>query len=453
MSSGAASLRLLFALALPMVLARATQSVMTFADALMVEHLGTGAIAASATGGFNVFLFAILPMGTVFIVQSFVAQLVGRGDVEGTRRFAWYGLMIAGIAGVVGLALIPVIGPLLDLTDYSPAVRDQMDSYMTIRMYGITAIVAVEALGNWYGGLGNTWMSLVASIISMAVDLFLNWVLIFGNLGAPEMGVDGAALSSTIGSWVGFAFLVVAFYRRWGGAPRRRGQLGLSLRELWRVVRFGLPNGMNWFLEFAAFQVFINFVFGGLGDDTVAALNVVIAINSVSFMPAFGLASAGAILAGQAIGRGERDAVWPQVKLTLICTMTWMGVIGVLYLLAPAKLMALFDSEGRSTVLVTTGATMLAISAAWQLFDAIGMTLSETLRSAGDTLWTATARFVLAWAVFLPAAVLVVVEWDGGALGAMACLVGYLALLAGAFAYRFKAGAWRKIELIEPKLV
>ena len=453
MSPRAASLRLLFALALPMVLSRATQSVMTFADALMVEHLGTGAIAASATGGFNVFLFAILPMGTVFIVQSFVAQLVGRGDVDDTRRFAWYGLAIAGIAGVVGLALIPVIGPALDLTDYSPAVRDQMDSYMTIRMYGITAIVAVEALGNWYGGLGNTWMSLVASIVSMAVDLFLNWVLIFGNLGAPEMGVDGAALSSTIGSWVGFAFLAVAFYRRWGGAPRRRAKLGLSLHELWRVVRFGLPNGMNWFLEFAAFQVFVNFVFGGLGDDTVAALNVVIAINSVSFMPAFGLASAGAILAGQAIGRGDRDAVWPQVKLTLIITMTWMGVIGALYLLAPAKLMALFDSEGRSTVLVTTGATMLAISAAWQLFDAIGMTLSETLRSAGDTLWTATARFVLAWAVFLPAAVLVVVEWDGGALGAMACLVGYLALLAGAFAYRFKSGAWRKIELIEPKLV
>lgn len=453
MSSPGAALRPLIALALPMVLARATQSVMTFADALLVEHLGTGAIAASATGGFNVFLCAVLPMGTVFIVQSFVAQLVGRGDADDAPRFAWYGLAIAAFAGLLGLAAIPLIDPLLSLTDYSPAVRDQMSSYMAIRMYGIAAIVAVEALGNWYGGLGNTWMSLVASLISMAADLFLNWVLIFGHLGAPAMGVDGAALSSTIGSWVGFAVLAVAFYRRWGGAPRGRPQLGLSLRELLRVVRFGLPNGMNWLLEFAAFQIFVNFVFGGLGDDSVAALNVVIAINSLSFMPAFGLASAGAILAGQAIGRGDHDAVWPHVRLTLICTMSWMGLIGALYLIAPAKLMALFDSEGKSTILVTTGATMLAISAAWQLFDAIGMTLSETLRSAGDTFWTALTRFVLAWAVFLPAAILVVMEWDGGALGAMACLVGYLALLAGAFAYRFRSGAWRRIELIEPKLV
>jgi MATE family multidrug resistance protein len=452
--SRAAPLRALLVLALPMVLARATQSVMTFADALLVKHLGTDAIAASATGGFNVFLFAILPMGTVFIVQSFVAQLVGRGDADDAPRFAWYGIGISAVSGVIALALIPGIEPLLELTDYSPAVRAQMAEYMAIRMYGVAAIVAVEALGNWYGGLGNTWMSLVASVVSMAVDLFLNWVLIFGHLGAPELGVNGAALSSTIGSWVGVAFLGVAFYRRWGGAPRGRPKLRLSLHELARVVRFGLPNGFNWFLEFAAFQlVFVNFVFSGLGDELVAALNVVIAINSLSFMPAFGLASAGAILAGQAIGRGDRDAVWPQVRVTLLCTMTWMCAIGLLYLVAPARLMDLFNEGGQSVALVTTGATMLVISAAWQLFDAIGMTLSETLRAAGDTAWTAAARFVLAWAVFLPAGFYVVRELGGGALGAMGCIVGYLALLAAAFAHRFRSGAWRRIELIEPKLV
>src|SRR5690606_18360730 len=124
-------------------------------------------------------------------------------------------------------------------------------------------------------------------------------------------------------------------------------------RELYRVIRFGIPNGLNWFLEFAAFQlVFVNFVFSDLGDELVAALNVVIAINALSFMPAFGLASAGAILAGQAIGRGDRDAVWPQVKLTLICTMAWMGAIGVFYLVMPGPLMGLFNEGGASAALV-----------------------------------------------------------------------------------------------------
>src|SRR6185312_14300201 len=103
----------------------------------------------------------------------------------------------------------------------------------------------------------------------------------------------GAAISSVIATWLGFLFLLVAFWRGWGGAPKQKGPLGLSARELWRVARFGLPNGLNWFLEFAAFAAFINVVVAKLGGVTVAALNVVIAVNSLAFMPAFGLASAG----------------------------------------------------------------------------------------------------------------------------------------------------------------
>jgi MATE family multidrug resistance protein len=294
-------------------------------------------------------------------------------------------------------------------------------------------------------------MQMVAGIITMVAAVFFNWVLIDGHLGAPAMGVNGAALASTIASFLGFAFIAVAFWRRWGNAPTARAT-HLSLRELGRVLRFGLPNGLNWFLEFAAFQLFVNGVLASLGDETVAALNVVIAINSLSFMPAFGLASAGAILAGQAIGRGDRDAVWPQVKITLLCTMTWMGLIGIVYATAPARVLSLFASE-RSGQLVAIGTTMLVISAAWQLTDAISMTLAETLRAAGDTTWTAAARLILAWAIFTPAAFLVVDHFNGGPIGAMLCLVGYLALLAAAFAWRFRSSAWKHIQLIEPRLV
>jgi MATE family multidrug resistance protein len=295
----------------------------------------------------------------------------------------------------------------------------------------------------------------------MCIDLFLNFALIDGNFGFPRMGVDGAALSTTIGSCAGLVFLIVAYWRRWGmavggPAPKRSKEikLNLSWRELRRVVHFGLPNGLNWFAEFAAFQLFVNIVFGSLGAETLAAFNVVLAINSIGFLPAFGLASAGAILAGNAIGANEKDKVWPQVRLTLMCTGGWMGVMGVFYLFFPDRLLTLFDSEGTGgSAFVAVGATMLLISAAWQLFDAVGITLSETLRAAGDTAWTATARIILAWGVFFPLAYVIVRIFDGGAVGAMLCLVGYLMLLAGLFAYRFRTGRWRSIQLIEPKLV
>lgn len=442
----------LIALAMPMVLARATQSVDMFADAIQVEHLGSGALAAVATGGLNVIGLDILPIGMVLIIQSFVAQLVGRGDLAETPRFAWYGLALALVAGVFAIAMIPLLGPLMSLSEYSPAVRDQMIDYMAIRMLSVGAVVGVEALGNWYGGIGNTWMAMVAGVIAMITNIFVNWLLIDGNLGAPALGVDGAAWSSVVASWLAFGFLAVAFWRRLGGAPPKTTvRATYSLAELKRVVRFGFPNGMNWFLEFAAFQLFVNGVLAGLGDDAVAALNVVLAVNSVAFMPAFGLASAGAILAGQAIGAGQRDRVWPHVRVTLATTAVWMVAIGALYLLFPTTLLELFDSNDTSEI-VALGGTMLIISAAWQLFDAIAMTLSETLRAAGDTFWTAAARLVLAWLVFVPAAFLVV-DWGGGPIGAMICVAGYVALLAFAFVYRFRSGAWKTIELIEPKLV
>jgi MATE family multidrug resistance protein len=448
----AARIRTLVALALPMVLARASQSVITFADAIQVKHLGSGALAATATGGLNVVGFVILPMGMVFIVQSFVAQLVGRGDRAATRRFAWYGLAIALAAGIVAVAATPLLRPLLALTGYSPGVQDEMARYMAIRLLSVGAIVGVEALGNWYGGLGNTWMQMVAGMVTMVVAVACNWLLIDGHLGAPALGVAGAAWASTIASWIGFGVIAIGFARGWGNAPVAEGG-PLTWRELRRVVRFGLPNGLNWFLEFAAFQVFVNGVLASLGDDTVAALNAVLAVNSLSFMPAFGLASAGAILAGQAIGRGERQDVWPQVKITLIMTMAWMGLIGLIDVAAPHAVLSLFEEPGKSGQLVAIGTGMLAVSAAWQLFDAMNMTFAETLRAAGDTTWTAVARLVLAWFVFTPGAFAVVHWFGGGPIGAMICLVAYLAILATALGLRFRSGAWKKIELIEPKLV
>ena len=437
----------LLALALPMVLARASQSVITFADAIQIKERGSIAIAAVATGGLNVYGFVMLPMSTVFIVQSFVAQLTGRGQREETPRFAWYGLAIAALAGLFAAAMIPTIPTLLGWSDYSPELQREMGSYMAIRVTSVAAIVGIEALGNWYGGLGNTWMQMIAGVITMVAAVTLNALLI------PSHGVDGAAIASTIASWLGFAFLAVAFWRRWGGAPKRSGPLGLSKKELVRVVRFGLPNGFNWFFEFAAFQMFVNVVVAGLGDTTVAALNVVIAVNAIGFMPGFGLASAGAILAGQAIGRGARDDVWPIVRLTLACAIVWMAWLGIAYVILPDRIVGWFAPTAGDAQLVAIGSSMLAISALWQVFDATGLTISEALRAAGDTAWTAGARIVLAWIVFTPAAVIVVKQWHGGAIGAMLCLVGYLALLAVVLAWRFRTGRWRTIELIEPELV
>jgi MATE family multidrug resistance protein len=387
----------------------------------------------------------------VFIVQSFSSQLFGRGDLVAARRYAWYGLFLAFATLLLSLFASPGIEPVLGLFSYEPDVHRLMGDYMAIRVWSVGAAVGTEAIGNWFAGQGNTHVQMRASLLTMVANVGLNWVLIYGNLGAPEMGVAGAALASTLATWLGFAYALFVFR----GAERRipRDQpLRLRLTEFLRMLRFGIPNGLNWFLEFAAFAIFINAIVAPLGTTVVAAFNVILQINSVSFMPAFGIASAGAILVGQAIGREAKDQVPRIVRTTATVNVIWQMSVGLIYLLLPGPLMLLFAPPGAIGDWMRVGTLMLAISGAWQLFDALGLTVGEALRAAGDTTWCMWARLLIAWLVFTPTAYVSVTLMNGGHAAVMWCVVFYLACLAAAMAWRFRGGAWRRIQLTGEEL-
>jgi multidrug resistance protein, MATE family len=437
----------LLALSWPVVVARATQSVIGFSDALMVSPLGEESLAAVTTGAFNTFCVVILPMGISFILQSFAAQLRGKGDLVTVRRYAWYGLILAAIAGLSAGCAIPLVPYALRRFGYAPGVEHAMSVYMSIRLLSVGAVVGTEALGNWYGGLGNTRVQMVAGATAMVLNVVGCYALIQPRFGLPGYGVAGAGWASVFATWTGFAVVAVTFARDTLAAPTRAGALRMS--EFARVLRFGVPNGANWFLEFAAFALFVNVVTAHLGTSVLAAFNVVLQINSVSFMPAWGVSTAGAILVGEAIGRGAKNDVWPLVRLTGTVVVGWMVSVGLLYLIAPASLVRMFVSHDGERI-VAAGTTMLTLAAVWQLFDGIGLTLSEVLRAAGDTSWTMAARIALAWGVFIPLAWGAVLWRGGGVVTLMLVLIVYIALLAGALAWRFASGRWRKIELIEP---
>ena len=431
-----------------MVLARATQSVIGFTDALLVAPLGEEALAAVTTGSLNTFAVIIFPMGTVFIVQSFTAQLHGRNELGGIRRYAGYGLFIALVCGILAGALIPLVRPLLGLLDYAPRVHDLMSTYLSIRLLSVGAAAGTEALGNWYGGLGNTRPAMVAGVLTMLVNLLGAYALIEPRFGLPGYGVTGAAWASVGASWLGFLSLL-AWFLLGRGYAKSQAPIGFSSAEFRRVLRFGIPNGVNWFLEFAAFTLYINVVVAHLGTTVLAAFNVVMQINSLSFMPAFGLASAGAILAGDAIGRREHDQVWPIVRLTAAVGGAWMLSIGLLYALLPGTFIGWFTPRDvPARALLEAGTTMLTMAAIWQLFDALALTFSEALRAAGDTAWCMGARIVLAWFLFTPLAWALVFWLEGGVITVMVSLIAYIAALALAFAARFASGAWRKIDLV-----
>lgn len=458
----APTLGTLLRLAWPVVITRATQVVIGFCDAAMVSSLGESSLAATTTGALNSFTLLIFPMGVAFIVSSFSSQLFGKGDRAGARRYGWYGLVLAVFAEILCLLGALFAPAVLGHFDYAPEVRTLMAEYMVARLLTGGAAIGIEALGNYYGGLGNTRLPMIASVIAMVLNVAFSWILIRGHLGAPALGVRGTGVAAALATFVGFCFLFACFLRGAGvpDAPVVEGPTeaepepsppvdgGLRLSEFLRMLRFGLPSGFNWFFEFMAFTFFVNVVVTGLGTRGLASMMAVMQVNSISFMPAFGFASAGSILVGQAIGAKKQDDVPRIVGLTMRVAGAWQGMVGLSYLIVPALWLAPFvDEHGDVAGFLEVATHMLMLSAAWQLFDAAANTLSETLRAAGDTTFSLYARVALAWLVFVPGAWISVRVLHLGPIAAMASLATYIGLLALILALRFRAGRWRTLDL------
>lgn len=429
-----------------MIVSRSTQAVVGLADAVMVAHLGEAALASVTTGALNGYALLIFPFGITFIVSSFSSQLAGRKDFVAARRYGWYGLGLALAAQVLAFVSLPFVGSVITALDYSPEVASGLVTYLSIRLLFTGPAVGIEALGNYYGGLGNTQIIMRANIAAMLLNVVFNWLLIDGHWGFPAMGIAGAAWASVAATSIAFLWFFGKFL--WHG--RRFKNPELRVREFARMLRFGLPSGVNWAFEFFAFVAFVNLVVGSLGTTSLAAMMTVLQVNSISFMPAFGVASAGAILAGQAIG-AKRKALVPGIAfLTLKTTGLWMGVVALCYLAFPKLLLTPFASGVEpDSLFMQIGIRMLMFSALWQLFDATAMTFSEILRSAGDTFYAMWVRGIIAWLIFLPGAWISVRILKGTEYAAMAWLLTYLLLLALVLFIRFRSGAWKKIRLVE----
>lgn len=444
-----ADVRSLLALAWPIVVSRSSQAVIGLVDAMMVAHLGEAGLAATTTGAFNTYALLILPMGVVFIVSSYSSQLFGAGDVAGARKYGFYGLLVAALTQVLAFTSMPLVPSALGMLPYTDELRALMTGYLWWRLPSAGFAIGIEALANYYGGLGNTRLPMAISVVAMVLNIAFNWLFIDGNLGMPALGVSGAALGSALSTALAFVAFLAVFVRDGRGHP---GVFrALHLPEFGRMLRFGVPSGLNWFFEFFAFNFFINVVVAGLGTTALAAMMAVFQLNSVSFMPAFGLASAGAILVGQALGAKAPDLAPGIVWRTFGVMAVWQVAVGALYLGVPALVLTPFTDEAvDSTAFLEVATRVLMLSVAWQLFDALAAALSEALRAAGDTAFTLWARLAISWLVFVPGAWFSVRVLGWSDVGAISWVVVYLALLAVVLLARFQSGRWRSISLLGP---
>lgn len=384
--SHAAHARAILVLGLPLVGSQIAQFAIGMTDALMLGHYGVEALAAGTLGSTVFFVVLIAGSGFAFAVMPMVAEALGRRDELGARRVMRMGLW-ASVAYGVPMTLPLLAGePLLRLLGQPPEIAALGGDYLGIVAWGLVPALLAFVLRSHLAAYERTRVVLVATLAAVAVNAALNWVLIFGRLGLPELGVRGAALASVAVHLVTVAILALYAARTLPGPPLFERLWRPDPEVLRRVVRLGWPIGITTLAEvslFAAGAVMM----GWLGAIPLAAHGIAIQLAGLAFMVHLGLSQAATVRAGAAFGRGDRTHLARGARVIVAMSVAVAVVTAALFVVAPEPLVALFvsDDEPRRVAILATGATLLAVAGAFQIADAAQVMALGLLRGVQDT--------------------------------------------------------------------
>ncbi len=440
-------------IALPLILSTSAWSIQHFVDRMFLSWFSPEAIAASMPAGLLNYTFMCLFMGTAGYVSTFIAQYYGAGRDEMIGKVLFQAFYITLVGGVFMLLIIPIAPHLFRLAGHRGLVLSYEVTYFQILCAGSFPPLAAAALSGFYNGLGRTrpvmWVTIGATLVNIGLD----YLLIFGKCGLPRWGVKGAALAtvaSGIFSFICYAIMVLLPQNVRRFKTRSRWQFQPALCR--RLIHYGLPTGIQYFLDIAGFTTFLLLV-GRLGTNALAATNITFNINNLAFMPMIGFGIAVSILTGQNLGRERVDLAERATYSALHLTSFYMGIMITLYLLLPEIFIKPF-------IVQTTGTEYRSISqmviillrfvAFYSIFDIFNLIFSGALKGAGDTRFVMVVLSFLSMTVLIFPSYLALVVFQKNLFYAWGSATIYISALGLVFYLRFLQGKWKAMRVIEP---
>ena len=296
----------MLSLAAPVVVAEVGWVAMQIVDIAMVGQLGPAAIGAVGVGSALFFALAVLGMGLMLGLDTLVAQAFGRGQLDECRRWLLHGLLLAAIL-TIPLTLGARGGANhLDLLGLDPAVLELTRGYFRLVAWSILPLLLYVALRRYLQAVNVVRPVMLALVTANVINAGVNWLLVFGNAGFPELGVEGAAWATCISRTYMCAALAVAARSKVASMAGSSSHADnrFELGRLKRLVELGWPAAAQLTLEVGVFAA-ASALAGRLEPQFLAAHNIVLNLAGLSFMVPLGVASAGAVRVGHAVGRGD----------------------------------------------------------------------------------------------------------------------------------------------------
>ncbi|GFE66022.1 MATE family efflux transporter [Litoreibacter roseus] len=439
-------LRAVLVLGLPLIGSHLAQFAIGLFDTIMLGWYGVTELAASVLANSFFFVIFIMGAGFAFAVMPMVAEASSGDDDTTVRRVTRMGMWLSVIYAALFLPLMIWSKSVFLAFGQDPGLSQMAQDYLRIAGFGLFPALLIMVLKSYLAALERTQVVLWITLLAVAVNAFGNWVLIFGNLGVPEMGLKGAAIASATTHLV--AVLALALYV--AKAPGTRAQV--MFQRIWRpdpevfgrVFRLGWPIGLTNLAESSLFSASA-LIIGLIGTVPLAAHGIAIQIASGTFMIHLALGQAATVRAGRALGRRDFEGMWRGGSAAVSLSMFVVALTMIAFLTVPELLISGFidpDEPARGAILAM-GTTLLAVAGLFQLVDAGQVMALSMLRGIQDTRVPMIMAAIAYWLVGLPTAYFLGIVLQIGPVGVWLGLVAGLfmasALLWWRFVQRFRA--------------
>ncbi|NBZ87132.1 MATE family efflux transporter [Stagnihabitans tardus] len=433
----------LLALGLPIVGSHLAQMMLHVTDTMLLGRYGVSELAAVTLAGSAFFVLFILGAGFAQGVMPLVASAMGRGAEVEVRRDVRMGLWLSILYGVAIYPLFWVAETWLRALGQTADVARLGQEFLRIAGPGMVPALIVMTLKSYLSAMGRTQVVLWITIGAVGLNLLVGWALIFGRLGLPELGVEGAAIA-TLTVQV-FSALALALYAHRQPSLRQHQ----VFRRFWRpdtaalarVFRLGWPIGVTGLAESGLFSG-ASLMMGWISEVALAAHGIAMQVAALAFMVHLGLSNAATVLAGRAEGAGNARGLRDVALTSILMSFGFGAVMIVVFLAMPLPILSLFldTAKPESDEILTLGVTLLALAALFQLGDAMQVMALGLCRALRDTRVPMIMAAFSYWGVGIPCSYLLGFHFGLGAEGIWLGLVLGLAFASGSLMVRF----WRE---------
>ena len=432
-------------LAIPMILELVLESVFAVVDMYFVGKLGSAAIQVVGLTESVVMIIYTVAIGLSTAATAVVARRTGEKNFEAASMAGAQVILLSIVSALVLSVLGIVFAPdILRLMGAEASVVKAGTEFARIMLSGSTVIVLLFVINGVFRGAGDAAIAMRSLWLASLINIILCPVLINGYGPFPELGLEGAAIATTIGRSAGVLYQCWHLFGNKHTIKIKRQYFKWESSEVKHLFEIAWPAIIQFFMASGSWIVMTRLVAQTGGEDASAGYQI--AIRNVVFfiLPAWGLSNAAAALVGQNLGAGLPERAEKSVLLTTKYNAIFMSFVMLLFLFFSKSIVKIFNDE---PLIVQYGAEVLQIIGAGYIFYGIGMVMIQSLNGAGDTKTPTWINFFGFWLFQIPFAYLLAKGWGMGAHGVAIAIPAAETLMAIAAFYYFKKGKWKEVKL------